>query len=477
MATIALVNPPAPMNITRRWRCAVEQGHYLFPPIELCYLASVIKKAGNSAVVFDCVADHTACDELKSKLAELDPEMVIAIPGYEHINEDIETMSGLIPAKSKLAIFGHLASLYAKELLTHHKRLDVIVLGEPEETVGELAGKIDLKDKSEIMGLTWKDSKGSYVRNKDRPDIKDLDTLPFPDRSQIDAKKYFSGFPDKEPFTTIVSARGCNYRCTYCVRSYGDILRQRSVENVMAEMKECEKMGIKTIRFLDDTFTARREWVKDFCKQYHSNGFKMKWTALARPDNLDEELIAEMAGAGCNRVMMGVEAGSKRVLVSYARNPASLDNLTSLCKTMRKHGIQSFAFFLIGGPDETLEEMKESLAVAKQCNPDFITLNMMRAYPGTTMYDQLAVSGHASFNIMPYHSTFKANLPDEEVQKFLFTFYRGFYFSPKWFFTHIPMMIRHFPYMMKLGMEYLSWETRGTNFGKEKPEARESEKK
>lgn len=472
MATIALVNPPAPMNITRRWRCAVEQGHYLFPPIELCYLASCLKKAGHQVALYDCVADQMPGEVLSEKLATLQPDAVLAIPGYEHINDDIETMSLITPQGTPLAIFGHLASIYAIDLLKNHNRLDFVILGEPEITAVELCEHLTAKDKSSILGLAWKDANGTPTKNHDRPDIANLDELPMPDRSFIDHSKYSSGFSDPVPFTTMISARGCSYRCTYCVRSYGDVLRMRSVPNVMEELKAISALGIKSVRFLDDTFTARREWVEEFARQYKANRLTIKWTCLARPDNLDEALIADMASAGCTRIMMGVEAGNKKILASYARNPASINHLPDLCKAMRRHGIQSFAFFLIGGPEEDMNQMKESLALAKRSNPDFITLNMMRAYPGTSMYDRMAKTGGAGFSIYPYSSSFKSKLPDEEVHKFLFTFYRNFYFSPKWIVTHIPMMVKNFKYMMKLGREYLSWEVRGTNFGAKKGESR-----
>ena len=93
---IALVNPPAQENIIRRWRCAIEQGHYLFPPLELCYLAAILKQKQADYLLADCIADRTGRHALISKLRKYRPDMIVFMPGFETINQDIREMEAVL---------------------------------------------------------------------------------------------------------------------------------------------------------------------------------------------------------------------------------------------------------------------------------------------------------------------------------------------------------------------------------------------
>ncbi len=464
---VIFINPPSEKNITRRWRCAVEQGHYLFPPLELMYMATTLREWEKAEVeIHDSVAERIGWTILKQRVEKFSPDILVFIPGFEGINQDIKSILKLkseLSKKIRIGTFGFLPSQFPKEILELYD-IDFILMDEPELPLVELYRAYkNGKSLSEVLGIAYKQNRKVSVNAK-MPELKDLDKLPIPDKSLIKNELYFSGFPDKHPFTTLLSARGCTYRCSYCIRSIGDALRQRSPKNAVDEIEDAiNNHSIKTVRILDDTFTANKRWTLEFCREIQRRNLKFDWTCLSRLDTVDEETLIEMRKAGCNRMLIGVETASKRLIKYYDRY-ARMEAIHKFFSTLKKLRIQSFAFFLIGGPEETQEEFEESVNLAKEINPDFITINMVRVYPGTTLYNKLKSEGKVKFSIEPFESEFETKLPEEQIRKNLFSFYRRFYFRTSYIIPHIPLFLRHPAYAFGLLTEYIKWEIKNTNF-------------
>lgn len=471
---IVFINPPAEHNIIRRWRCAIEQGNYLFPPMELSYLAGMAKSKKNIEYkLMDCVADNLDRAQVIKQLEDYKPDFLVFMPGFESINRDIRSMVDLnSTVKARLITFGHYPTKFSDQLLKTYP-LEFIFRGDPEFTFSELMDALHNKtDLSVIKGLSYKKADGSVHVNPAREDIKNLDLLPFPDFSQLDLNKYFSGFRDKAPFTTMITSRGCSFRCTYCVRSYGDTWRQRSTDNVIAEIEQLVKdHNIKALRILDDTFTLNRNWVLEFCKKMVDKKFNLEWSCLSRPETITEDMMEAMSKAGCNRIMIGIESGSDKILQAYKRFYKIDDKIKKVFADLRKHGIESFTWFIIGAPYETEEDVRKSIEAAKFLNPDWVALNMMRAYPGTEDFDKLMAKGEVDFQLTPYRSEFKTQIMSEQkVKDMLFEFYRAFYFRPSWLIRKLPVFIAHPVFAYSLASEYIKWELQRTNMTNKKNE-------
>lgn len=464
---VALVNPPAESTITRRWRCAVEQGHYLYHPIELAYIAGTLKQIRSAYVtIIDCVAECLDAEGLQRKLSEFSPELVIFMSGFENLEDDVEVMIKAKKAlKFDLVMFGYYSTMFSKEIMEKYPELDFLVRGEPEITLRKMYRKIKKGDKdfSRVFGVTFRKN-GKIKITKDREPVSDVDEIPMPAWDLVKFNLYYEAFPDPAPFGTILTSRGCPFNCTYCIKSYGNKLRQRSVDNVMQEIDFLvRKQKIKSLRILDDTFTVSKKWVEEFCERLKASRYDLKWTCLSRPETLDDSMLSKMKEAGCVRILVGIESGSKKILNYYNRH-YDLDKIKNLFTSMRKVGIQSFGFFMIGAPIETEEDIEKSLEVAKNTNPDFITLNMMRIYPGTELFDQLKQKKKASFSLFPHHSEFEANIQGKELSDMMFKFYKRFYFRPWYVITHIPMFLKNPRFTFKLLKEFLKWMKKGTNF-------------
>ena len=183
-----------------------------------------------------------------------------------------------------------------------------------------------------------------------------------------------------------MSSRGCPFTCIFCDRpAMGKRFRARSAANVVDEMAECVRLGIREIFFYDDTFTVNRSRVLDICDLIRRRKLKVDWDIRARVDTVDAELLRVLKAAGCARIHFGVEAGTERIQKVLCKN-IDLDRAKHVFGLARRAGITSLAYFMIGNPTETLDEVEATLAFAREVRPDYIHLSVTTPFPGTELY-------------------------------------------------------------------------------------------
>jgi radical SAM superfamily enzyme YgiQ (UPF0313 family) len=457
---ITLINPPYKRNIIRRWYCSVETDNYLYPPLELIYIGGMLKRNKKiKTILIDCIAENINKFDLRKRLKQFNPDYTIFMPGFQTINEDIETMENAIKAiKTKLVCFGYLPSLFSKNLLKKYN-IDIIVRDQPELTVFDILSGNKLE---KIKGISYKKN-GKIIINKKRT-INDIDKLSFPDRNLLNNNLYSTPFPDKKPITTILTSRECPYKCNFCI-SANEQFTTRSINSVIEEIDECvKKFGMRTLRIIDNCFTANRNRVISFCDVLIKRDYEIDWVCLSRPDNLDEQLLRKMKKAGCKRILIGVESGSDKILNYYNRDH-NLGKVKYVFRTMRKIGITSLAFLLIGATIESKEDIKKSIKFAKEINPDFIFIDVLTPIPGTSLYDKLKKENKIKFSLTPYHVDYKTLLSRKQLQKEMINFYLSFYLRSSylirmgsWFFKNPKSFIR-------MILTFLNWKKRKYVFG------------
>ena len=203
--------------------------------------------------------------------------------------------------------------------MARHPALTVALREEIEETCLDLANG---KPLAEVAGLTWRRPDGRAVRNPSRGFTRDLDALPFPARHLTRNQLYVR--PDTgAPQTTLVTNRGCPHRCTYCLANQvaGLANRYRSVENVLAEIRECvERHGISSFLFRSDLFTQDKRWVRRLCEAILDGGLAISWACNSRVDTVDAETLRWMKRAGCWIAAFGVESGDQSALDRLEKN-------------------------------------------------------------------------------------------------------------------------------------------------------------
>jgi radical SAM superfamily enzyme YgiQ (UPF0313 family) len=224
--------------------------------------------------------------------------------------------------------------------------------------------------------------------------IEDLDSLPFPGRDLYNIPRVSGpegSFPFLDNGLVIMASRGCPYQCAFCQplqqKMFGDRVRYRSIENVIAEIKQViKKYKIKYISFQDDTFTFRKHWVIELCRKIKKENIRIQWSAQSRVNTFDEELAKEMSAAGCVCLFFGFESGSQRILDSLNKNITVQQSLNA-ARLCRKYGILIFADFMLGVPSETEKELTQTYEIIRRIRPEINSLTYFVPIPGSYLYD------------------------------------------------------------------------------------------
>jgi radical SAM superfamily enzyme YgiQ (UPF0313 family) len=146
--------------------------------------------------------------------------------------------------------------------------------------------------------------------------------------------------------------------------------------------------GRRVVKALDDTFTVVRKRTSDLLREIIAANFDFEFTAGVRCDTLDDNIASKMALAGFKRVTLGVESGSPRILEAIRKGETNAQVIRAT-ELLRVHGISSHAFFMVGFPGETEEDVALSKRLIEKARPDYVEVNLVTPYPGTELYERL----------------------------------------------------------------------------------------
>ena len=424
----AFINLPYRVALDRRFSCTHYTPRFLFPPHELLQAATCAREWNQAEVVFlDAIAGRCGESEVHAFLARHKPDVMASIVGIESIASDLACLDAIKAAfpEITICIFGWYPTYLPEEILAKSS-VDFILRGEPERPLSEwLKARAAHMPVDAIPGLAGRRDGGGFFSNPVAR-ITNLDELPFPDYRLVDVRKYSELLLDGA-CGAILSGRGCPYRCMYCTTTYGRRLIQKSPEVVIDEMRNLISAGVRLIRFLDDTFTANRSRVLRICQGIVEQGLKTRWACLTRIDCLDEEMLAWMKRAGCVRILIGLESYSKHVLEHLDKgvDPGCYNAQLAL---IRKAGIQSVGYFILGAPIETEEDFQETLQGALAAPLDFLGVNILAPYAGTALLE--AGKADIVFNLIPYECRFRDASVNHNAERRERTLYLRFYLRP-----------------------------------------------
>ena len=288
---------------------------------------------------------------------------------YDNVTENI-FLSRYVKEKYNLPVIlgGPQATALTEKFFTD-SQCDAVVRYEGELTVLELMNYFleDVGELENILGITYLTADG-LKRNAERPLIKNLDALPFIDADcYLESKYFYSGL-------SLMTGRGCPFHCAFCHEgAHTRQVRFRSVENVLAEIDAYLKVydGDELyILFTDDTFTLNTERMKKLCDGLHerqkTRPFKFFCEGHIHTIYKNPEMIRYLVKAGCERIQLGIEAGTEKVLKAYGKNttPAEIFEVIRLC---RDEGIkQVYGNIILGSAHFTREVYEEDKKFARQ---------------------------------------------------------------------------------------------------------------
>ena len=439
---ILLINPPFEYTIQSCQPKILEEGLDFLPPLGLMYVAAYLEKKTNYEVeILDTQVERLKYNHIKDEIKKRNPD-IIGITAMTFTLVDVIKTAKIakeVNPNIKIILGGPHVIIYPEETI-NIPEIDFLVLGEGEQTIKQLLDNIDNPNElKKIKGIVFREN--NKIINTGRTEfIANLDDLPFPARHLTPYKKYFSVVSPNRPVTTMFTSRGCPYKCLFCDRpTFEKFFRARSAKNVVDEMEECKKMGIKEIFIYDDTFGVDRQRVIDICKEIIKRNLKIFWDVRTRVNTVDTELLKKMKKAGCQRIHYGVEAGTQKIL-NVLRKGITLEQVEKAFEWTKRAGIETAGYFMIGSPTETKEDILKTIKFMKKLNPDYVHITITTPFPATDLYRIALEEKVISHDV--WQEFAKNPLPDfippiwekeisrEEMFSLFKTAYRSFYLRP-----------------------------------------------
>ena len=407
MADILVLNPPFLPKFSRPQRSpAVTKSGTLYFPLFLAQLVAVLEADNYDVAFWDAPAAGLDLAAVVARAAAEKPFLAVLDTSTPSIDADIKAAQALraaLPGLFTVLVGPHATALAGEVLTARPGAVCAVARREYEYTVLELArllasGPATAKRLSTVDGLSFVDAAGAVVHNPDRPYIEDLDALPPVApvyKRHLDIRDYFK--PNATPpMVTLATSRGCPYRCSFCLHPQtltGRAARRRSVELALDEVAWCldNFPGLRTVFFEDDTLTADKRRLQEFCAAILRRGLVFEWTANARAD-LEPETLALMRRAGCRQVCVGFESADPTALADMKKGLGT-ERMRRFRADAAKAGVKVHGCFIFGFPDDTRESILATIDFALALNPDTAQFYPVMVYPGTEAYDDYKERG------------------------------------------------------------------------------------
>lgn len=448
---ILLINPPDRHIVTTTQARYVVRERGLVPPLGLLYLATMIKqRAEHDVKLFDCQVHKHSEEAIRQEVLAYGPDivgitfitfMLIDALAVARVVKDCEASLG---RRICVVAGGPHVTIYPEET-ARFDTVDFAIGGEAEFTFLKFIQHLDDETTLEtIPGICYKRN-GTIVKGPPYGLIEDVDSVPIPDRRLLDYHAYSNILSSSSLMTTMMTSRGCPFQCIFCDR-LGKRFRAMSAQRVLEEIEGCLSLNIQEIFFHDDTFTLNKKRVMEICHLITQRQLKFRFSLRSRVNTIDEEMIAALKKAGCRRISFGVESGVQRIL-ERIRKGITLEQAEDAFRLARKYGITSLADFMIGHPDERIEDVHVTLRFARKLRPDFIQFSVTTPYPATELYREAMEKGYIKTDVWREFARnpsedfvpprWEQHMDRETQYALLHQCYRRFYLSPSFIWRNL----------------------------------------
>src|SRR5581483_3977410 len=276
--------------------------------------------------------------------------------------------------------------------------VDLVVWDEGEVTIVELMNHLtgrngaDLISLRQIKGLRFLNDQGELESTPRRPPIDDPDTIPFPSRDLIDMEVYKRHWTAAHGYwsLSIINTRGCPYACTWCQKGiFGRSYRSRSAANAAEEMRLIkEQYGPDQIRVVDDITGVDRQWVFEWRDEVVKRDAAIPFECLSRVNLVDVPMLTALKEIGCRKIYFGSESGSQKVLNAMKKG-TKIEQIYRAVEACRAVGIHIYFFMMVGYPGEEMEDLRQSVKMLVETQPDTFSTTIAYPLPGTEFYQQV----------------------------------------------------------------------------------------
>ena len=359
----------------------------LYPSLGLLNLGAYVRDHGVDVAMVDLTFARDA-SAVTARLRALRPE-IVGVHTKTLTYERAVEVAHRARAEGAFAVAGGPdAATRPQEYLD--AGFDAVVPSEGEGALVELARRIhDGADPSGVPGVLVRRGTRT-VRGPPRPILRDLDALPLPAWDLVDMESYLGRWARNtgERRAAVLTSRGCPFDCSWCSKpTFGRTFRQQSPERVVTELRALkERYRVDYVRFCDDVFGVSRAWIDRLLTLMDGAELDLRWECLARVDLLKPDLLRRMRASGLERVYVGVESGSQKMLDLMNRG-TRLAQVERTAAALRQEGIRQFWFLMLGYPGETLEDIEATLRLFRRFSPEEYSVSIAVPVPGTRFYD------------------------------------------------------------------------------------------
>src|SRR5271170_3107946 len=363
-----------------------------YVPLGILYICSHLRKKGFDVEVFDTT--FSSMDALTSHLQNSTPSVLGIYANLMTRKKVVEIVKIARQSGWTTIVGGPEPGAYVDEYLD--AGADVVVLGEGEVTVEELLNAWRQNPGAsldQIAGIAFRDSRGITIRTSPRAQIADLDAQPWPAREDIDMDRYVDTWRTHhgKGSVSLITARGCPYRCEWCSHQvFGQTHRRRKPEYVADELAWLlERYKPDMLWIADDVFTINHDWLARWAAELEKRKIHIPFECISRSDRLNEKVIRTLAELGCQRLWVGSESGSQRILDSMQRGVKvqAVREAVALC---RQYGIETGMFLMWGYEGEELEDIEATIDHVRTSNPDVFLTTVSYPIKGTPYYNKMA---------------------------------------------------------------------------------------
>lgn len=367
------------------------------PPLGMLYIASFLKASQphHDLLLIDSQAEQLDIMQIISKVSDFRPD-ILGITAWTDFWYSTYKLIGEVKKalpNTHICVGGPHVGIFP-DVILNYSEADSIILGDGEVPFSMLVQAIE--NSRSITHIPGVYTKASLKASLSYYIHKDLDSLPNPDRTLLNYKLYYSILGKKTFVSTMITSRGCPYRCIFCKLNFQKTLC-RSAKSVISEFEQMAGLGIEEVEIYDDTFTWSKQRVIDICKGIIDRRFNIAWAIRDRVNNVDDELLDWMWKAGCHRIHYGVESGLDKTLETIQKN-ITTEQAIQAVKKAKIRGFEVLTYFMLGLPGETEKDMLATVKFAMELNPDYTTFNVAIPYAGTEMYEMALKKGIIPFD-------------------------------------------------------------------------------
>jgi len=421
-------------------------GEYLPPPYGIIQLAAYVEKEVKDAEIeiLDCNAEHVDWSGMEKRIEASSPDIVasssLATCNTYVVARTLETAKKVDPNVLTVTGGQHFTAT-AQESLKEYPIIDVIVRGEGERTLAELATKAkERSNLQKIMGISFR-QEGRIIHNPPRPLIENLEELPYPGYHLVErtiSKYHFAMMAGRDAaYALVEGSRGCPHECTFCTqwKHWRGTWRLKSPKRVADEMQFCHRnFGSKFIWLTDDNFGAGTR-ANDLADEIIKTGVPKDatWFAQARCDDIvrNREALPKLRKSGLNWVLLGVENSEPSTLNAFKKDITPEEAKTAV-KLLKENDIFAHIMLIIGGRKDTRESIRKQRQFANDLDPDLVMFGVLTPFPGTQVYEEARRNGWIEDFNWSHYDMVHAIMPTEtlsrtQVQEQLYECYRSFY--------------------------------------------------